>query len=59
MIRVALFESSSRLTLEENMNEWFEKHAEINLHDIKYNSLIKANGNSCYSVMIIYQIAVD
>lgn len=57
MVKVALFESSNRLTLEENMNEWFEKNPDINLHDIKYNSVINIHSNSYYSAMIIYRIA--
>lgn len=52
MVKVALFESYNRLILEENMNEWFEKNPDINLHDIKYN----IHSNTYYSAMIIYRI---
>ena len=58
MLKVALFESSNRCDLEENMNEWFEKNPDINLHDIKYSSLISINSNCYYSAMVIYRIAI-
>lgn len=56
MVKVALFESYNRLTLEENMNKWFEKNPDINLHDIKYNSVSDIHCNAYYSAMIIYRI---
>lgn len=56
MIKVALFESSDRCDLEEDINEWFEKNPDINLHDIKYSSVVNSHYDSYYSAMIIYRI---